>query len=82
MRLQHVDTKGYLHSHDKKYSHIVAGQQEVIASTYLSTLLVLLEFDCFGCPNFTFLFPMLLLYPLSRSRCLGTSVLVCVYQVG
>jgi dolichyl-phosphate-mannose--protein O-mannosyl transferase len=29
VRLQHVDTKGYLHSHDKKYSHIVAGQQEV-----------------------------------------------------
>ncbi|KAG0581446.1 hypothetical protein KC19_4G252500 [Ceratodon purpureus] len=29
VRLRHVDTNGYLHSHDKKYSRIVAGQQEV-----------------------------------------------------
>jgi len=29
VRLRHVDTNGYLHSHDKKYSRIVQGQQEV-----------------------------------------------------
>lgn len=29
VRLQHVDTGGYLHSHDKKYSRIAGGQQEV-----------------------------------------------------
>ncbi|XP_019415971.1 PREDICTED: stromal cell-derived factor 2-like protein isoform X2 [Lupinus angustifolius] len=28
-RLQHVDTGGYLHSHDKKYTRIAGGQQEV-----------------------------------------------------
>ncbi|KEH35902.1 stromal cell-derived factor-like protein [Medicago truncatula] len=28
-RLQHIDTSGYLHSHDKKYSRIAGGQQEV-----------------------------------------------------
>uniref|UniRef100_A0A1D1Z0D7 Stromal cell-derived factor 2-like protein n=1 Tax=Anthurium amnicola TaxID=1678845 RepID=A0A1D1Z0D7_9ARAE len=29
IRLQHVDTGGYLHSHDKKYTRIAGGQQEV-----------------------------------------------------
>lgn len=29
VRLQHVDTSGYLHSHDKKYQRIAGGQQEV-----------------------------------------------------
>lgn len=29
VRLRHVDTGGYLHSHDKKYSRIAGGQQEV-----------------------------------------------------
>ncbi|CAI9767238.1 unnamed protein product [Fraxinus pennsylvanica] len=29
VRLYHVDTGGYLHSHDKKYSRIAGGQQEV-----------------------------------------------------
>ncbi|KAK9666512.1 hypothetical protein RND81_14G190000 [Saponaria officinalis] len=29
IRLQHVDTGGYLHSHDKKYQRIAGGQQEV-----------------------------------------------------
>ncbi|EOY29358.1 Stromal cell-derived factor 2-like protein precursor isoform 1 [Theobroma cacao] len=29
IRLQHVDTGGYLHSHDKKYARIAGGQQEV-----------------------------------------------------
>ncbi|XP_061357505.1 stromal cell-derived factor 2-like protein [Gastrolobium bilobum] len=29
IRLQHVDTKGYLHSHDKKYTGIPGGHQEV-----------------------------------------------------
>ncbi|KAJ6957074.1 stromal cell-derived factor 2-like protein [Populus alba x Populus x berolinensis] len=29
IRLQHVDTQGYLHSHDKKYQRIAGGQQEV-----------------------------------------------------
>ncbi|KAD4585534.1 hypothetical protein E3N88_23135 [Mikania micrantha] len=29
IRLKHVDTSGYLHSHDKKYSRIAGGQQEV-----------------------------------------------------
>ncbi|KAG9456293.1 hypothetical protein H6P81_000801 [Aristolochia fimbriata] len=29
VRLKHVDTGGYLHSHDKKYSRIAGGQQEV-----------------------------------------------------
>ncbi|XP_065009836.1 stromal cell-derived factor 2-like protein [Musa acuminata AAA Group] len=29
VRLQHVDTGGYLHSHDKKYNRIAGGQQEV-----------------------------------------------------
>lgn len=29
IRLRHVDTNGYLHSHDKKYSRIAGGQQEV-----------------------------------------------------
>lgn len=30
VRLLHVDTGGYLHSHDKKYNRIAGGQQEVI----------------------------------------------------
>lgn len=29
IRLRHVDTGGYLHSHDKKYQRIAGGQQEV-----------------------------------------------------
>lgn len=29
IRLRHVDTGGYLHSHDKKYTRIAGGQQEV-----------------------------------------------------
>ncbi|KAI3717846.1 hypothetical protein L1987_69723 [Smallanthus sonchifolius] len=29
IRLRHVDTSGYLHSHDKKYNRIAGGQQEV-----------------------------------------------------
>nr|CAD1825670.1 unnamed protein product [Ananas comosus var. bracteatus] len=29
VRLRHVDTGGYLHSHDKKYTRIAGGQQEV-----------------------------------------------------
>ncbi|XP_042442070.1 stromal cell-derived factor 2-like protein [Zingiber officinale] len=29
IRLQHVDTVSYLHSHDKKYTRIAGGQQEV-----------------------------------------------------
>lgn len=29
IRLHHVDTDGYLHSHNKKYSRIAGGQQEV-----------------------------------------------------
>ncbi|KAJ6847818.1 stromal cell-derived factor 2-like protein [Iris pallida] len=29
IRLRHIDTGGYLHSHDKKYSRIAGGQQEV-----------------------------------------------------
>lgn len=29
VRIQHVDTGAYLHSHDKKYSRIAGGQQEV-----------------------------------------------------
>ncbi|KAK6147666.1 hypothetical protein DH2020_018578 [Rehmannia glutinosa] len=29
IRLRHVDTSGYLHSHDKKYTRIAGGQQEV-----------------------------------------------------
>ncbi|KAF3665365.1 Stromal cell-derived factor 2-like protein [Capsicum annuum] len=29
IRFQHVDTGGYLHSHDKKYTRIAGGQQEV-----------------------------------------------------
>lgn len=29
IRLQHVDTSGYLHSHKKKYTRIPGGQQEV-----------------------------------------------------
>lgn len=29
VRLQHVDTGIYLHSHDKKYQRIAGGQQEV-----------------------------------------------------
>lgn len=29
VRLQHLDTGGYLHSHDKKYTRIAGGQQEV-----------------------------------------------------
>ncbi|XP_022976196.1 stromal cell-derived factor 2-like protein [Cucurbita maxima] len=29
IRLQHVDTGGYLHSHNKKYSRTAGGQQEV-----------------------------------------------------
>lgn len=31
IRLQHIDTGGYLHSHDRKYSRIAGGQQEVMA---------------------------------------------------
>eukprot|EP01018_Ginkgo_biloba_P006978 Gb_21723 [translate_table: standard] len=33
IRLQHVDTGGYLHSHDKKYTRIAGGQQEVCGIT-------------------------------------------------
>lgn len=33
VRIQHVDTGSYLHSHDKKYSRIAAGQQEVCGVT-------------------------------------------------
>jgi dolichyl-phosphate-mannose--protein O-mannosyl transferase len=29
IRLHHVDTNGYLHSHDKRYQRIAGGQQEV-----------------------------------------------------
>lgn len=29
VRIQHVDTGAYLHSHDKKYQRIAGGQQEV-----------------------------------------------------
>lgn len=29
VRIQHVDTGVYLHSHDKKYTRIAGGQQEV-----------------------------------------------------
>ncbi|KAG9137339.1 hypothetical protein Leryth_027433, partial [Lithospermum erythrorhizon] len=29
IRLHHIDTGGYLHSHNKKYSRIAGGQQEV-----------------------------------------------------
>ncbi|KAM0044335.1 putative Mir domain superfamily protein [Helianthus anomalus] len=29
IRLRHVDTNGYLHSHNKKYNRIAGGQQEV-----------------------------------------------------
>ncbi|WOH09936.1 hypothetical protein DCAR_0729397 [Daucus carota subsp. sativus] len=29
IRLRHVDTGGYLHTHNKKYNRIIAGQQEV-----------------------------------------------------
>ncbi|KAI3521172.1 hypothetical protein L1887_10633 [Cichorium endivia] len=29
VRLHHVDTSGYLHSHDKKYKGVAGGQQEV-----------------------------------------------------
>ncbi|KAK9149815.1 hypothetical protein Scep_008572 [Stephania cephalantha] len=29
IRLRHLDTGGYLHSHDKKYTRIAGGQQEV-----------------------------------------------------
>lgn len=32
VRLRHVDTGGYLHSHDKKYTRIAGGQQEVRAT--------------------------------------------------
>ena len=32
IRLHHVDTNGYLHSHDKRYQRIAGGQQEVIKS--------------------------------------------------
>lgn len=39
MRLRHVDTGGYLHSHDKKYSRIAGGQQEV-RSLHISWILV------------------------------------------
>lgn len=29
IRLKHIDTGGYLHSHNKKYTRIAGGQQEV-----------------------------------------------------
>ncbi|KAJ1697931.1 hypothetical protein LUZ63_006443 [Rhynchospora breviuscula] len=29
VRFKHIDTQGYLHSHDKKYTRIAGGQQEV-----------------------------------------------------
>jgi len=29
VRLRHVDTGGYLHSHNKKYNRLGGGQQEV-----------------------------------------------------
>ncbi|XP_073098524.1 stromal cell-derived factor 2-like protein isoform X2 [Elaeis guineensis] len=33
IRLQHVDTGGYLHSHNKKYSRIAGGQQEDVGTS-------------------------------------------------
>lgn len=38
IRLQHVDTGGYLHSHNKKYTRIAGGQQEVIWLTLYTTI--------------------------------------------
>lgn len=35
IRLRHVDTSGYLHSHDRKYTRIAGGQQEVSLSDIL-----------------------------------------------
>jgi dolichyl-phosphate-mannose--protein O-mannosyl transferase len=29
VRLRHIDTSSYLHSHDRKYQRIAGGQQEV-----------------------------------------------------
>ncbi|MFS7963941.1 putative Mir domain superfamily protein [Helianthus anomalus] len=42
IRLRHVDTNGYLHSHNKKYNRIAGGQQEVrnIRSIYKIILLL------------------------------------------
>ncbi len=37
VRLRHVNTNGYLHSHDKKYNRIVTGHQEVCGVTKKSS---------------------------------------------
>jgi dolichyl-phosphate-mannose--protein O-mannosyl transferase len=37
VRLRHVNTNSYLHSHDKKYNRIVTGHQEVCGVTKKSS---------------------------------------------
>jgi hypothetical protein len=47
VRLRHVDTGGYLHSHNKKYNRLGGGQQEV--SSIIATTLLLVQQRFFHC---------------------------------
>lgn len=47
IRLQHLDTSGYLHSHKKKYTRIPGGQQEVRKNQNIVIRLVLHLLACF-----------------------------------
>lgn len=40
IRLQHIDTGGYLHSHGKKYQRIAGGQQEVRKANVTAMLML------------------------------------------
>lgn len=44
IRLHHVDTSGYLHSHNKKYTGIPGGHQEVRNNWFLRTIIARLNF--------------------------------------
>ena len=50
IRLRHVDTGGYLHSHDRKYTRIAGGQQEVSPWVYSRMLGWILRFSRYSSP--------------------------------
>lgn len=66
IRLQHVDTGGYLHSHDKKYSRIAGGQQEVRNCLEYENLLYSLLVLNFEPTNVWIIFLMLTAFSLSE----------------
>lgn len=51
IRLRHVDTGGYLHSHDRKYTRIAGGQQEVSPWEYSRMFGWILRFSRYSSPT-------------------------------